>query len=122
MKTYTLVTLLVLSGQIFAGEFPGRFVGTIDGIAIDEPIACLGKTPPETFFQGSNPITGNKDVLEISGGASGKYLNLVIRGPGINLRGRFEGFIKKEGKISFSGIKKRKNKPDQTIDISFWCG
>ncbi len=122
MKTYTLVTLLVLSGQIFAGEFPGRFVGTIDGVAIDEPIACLGKTPPETFFQGSNPATGNKDVLKISGGASRSYLNLVIRGPGIDLKGRFKGFSKKDGKISFSGIKKHKNKKDQQIDISFWCG
>lgn len=117
-----IIVLLVFIGSVHAAETPGRLVGTIDGVAIDEPIACLGKTLPETFFQGSNPATGNKDVLEISGGASGNYLNLVVRGPGIDLRGRFKGFSKKDGKISFSGIKKHKNKKDQQIDISFWCG
>jgi hypothetical protein len=122
MKTVMIVTLTLFASPVRAAEVPGRLVGTIDGIAIDEPIACLGKTPPETFFQGSNPATGNKNVLEISGGASGSYLNLVIRGPGIDLRGRFKGFSRKDGKISFSGIKKHKNKKDQQIDISFWCG
>ena len=113
--------LTVIASSVNAAEFPGRFVGTIDGVAIDEPISCLEKEPPEAFFQGSNPIGGNNNDLEISGGVSGQHLNLVIRGAGIDLRGRFKGFTKKDGKISFFGIKKRKNRKEQQIDISFQC-
>ncbi|WP_419608626.1 hypothetical protein, partial [Thiolapillus sp.] len=79
------VLLTVIASSVNAAEFPGRFVGTIDGVAIDEPISCLGKEPPEAFFQGSNPIGGNNNDLEISGGVSGQHLNLVIRGAGIDL-------------------------------------
>ncbi len=117
----TFMILAVATSTVHTAETPGRLVGVIDGVAIDESITCLGKEPPEAFFQGNAPISGNKQVLEISGGVSGKYLNLVIRGPGIDLRGGFKGFTKHDGKISFSGIKKRKSKPDQKIDISLWC-
>jgi len=120
MKSLIMI-LAMLASMIHATEFSGRFVGTIDSMEIDEPIRCLGKNPPEAFFQGSNPASSDKGALEISGGASGNYLNLVVRGPGIDLRGRFKGFSKKDGKISFSGIKKRNNKQDQKVDISFWC-
>ncbi|WP_457665364.1 hypothetical protein [Thiolapillus sp.] len=119
---YLITLLILIANPVNAAEFSGRLVGTIDGVTIDEPIRCLGTAPPEAFFQGSNAATDDKDALEISGGASGNYLNLVIRGPGIDLRGRFKGFSNKDGKISFSSVKKRKNKKDQQIDISFWCG
>ncbi|BAO44710.1 hypothetical protein [Thiolapillus brandeum] len=125
MKPATIAMVVALSGlagSAQASVIKGHFVGTIGEATFDETIVCLGKPSPDSFFQSvGGASSGANQEVKISGGRSGKHLNLVVEGKGVVLRTRVANISMQGNKLVYQETRKLKNGKTARIDLKLWC-